>query len=129
MSNMYPTQKSLDLLKHYGSLESSDKFHYVTIHSPESDSATLEETMRIGIVDLYWAYEDNAFLVSILRDPDRQASSRYSPRTGELRGDFFISIQAGPLNVQRIEVILSTLVEWIRNNNKLTREVSDIIKM
>jgi hypothetical protein len=122
MKNRKSSESPLEFLSHYGKLQPSKKFQYVTIH-PLADEDEILHRLSLApekcvACDLYWAIEDRLVFVSI------QANSTVEPfvnywfkaKDTQVPHRFVVGTRTQPLKRMTIENALVYLSEWIQAN-------------
>src|SRR5690242_11725851 len=109
MKNEKPLEAPLKFLSHYGELQPSDNFHYVTIHPLADEHEILR---RLGLApdkciacDLYWAIQNRVAFVSFRGDSTTAPFVNYwrKPNDEQVPYRFVVSTRTQPLKRLTVE--------------------------
>ncbi len=121
MNDINPTPAAQNLVLRYGPREVGRDHWFTTIHQLASEGSEATAITELALVDLYWAFGNHAFFVSIVADPARPISASFSPTKGEFRGDFFVLAGGTALTGTRVDLVLRNLANWIQRGEDLER--------
>lgn len=121
MNDTNPSPEAQNLVLRYGPPEIGRDHWFTTIHPLASEGSVATANPEVALVDLYWAFRDHAFFVSLVADPARPISASFTPTKGAFRGDFFVLAGGAPLTGTRVDLVLRVLANWIQRGADLGR--------
>lgn len=127
MKNRKSSESPLEFLSHYGKLQPSKKFQYVTIH-PLADEDEILHRLSLApekcvACDLYWAIEDRLAFVSIQGNSTAEPFVNYwfKFKDTQVPHRFVVGTRTQPLKRITIENALVWLSDWIKSNVRVLK--------